>query len=194
VLVAVALLGALTACSNGNDASGGASAGQNAADVTFATNMIPHHAQAIEMADVALAQARSPEVVDLATAIKQAQQPEIDTMTGWLEAWKEPVPDTESWSGMDHGMSGDGGMSGMDGMQGLMSAADLRRLSATTGRAFDSMWLSMMVQHHEGAIAMARTEIAEGTFGGATSLARDIINAQRAEIRTMNRLLDKFSD
>lgn len=190
LLAAFALIGILTACSDNDDASSGASTGHNAADVTFATNMIPHHAQAIEMSDMALSQSQLPEVVDLATAIKKAQQPEIDTMTGWLKGWGEPVPDPESVYGMDHGMSDDDGMSGMEGMAGMMSAADMERLGSRTGRAFDRMWLTMMMEHHDGAIEMAKNEIADGASGAAISLAHEIETAQRAEIETMHKLLD----
>ncbi len=198
-LAAVALVGGLTACSGSTNSPGSTSSGSNASDVSFATNMIPHHAQAIEMADLALSQARSPEVVDLATAIKKAQQPEIDTMTGWLKGWGEPVPDLGSDDGMDHGMAEDGGMAGMDGMDGMdgmagiMSAADMERLGSRTGRAFDTMWLTMMIEHHEGAIDMAKTEIADGASDDAISLAHAIMTAQRVEIETMNRLLDTLS-
>ncbi len=190
VLVALALLTALAACSNSNDAASGGNGRHNAADVTFATNMIPHHAQAIEMADMAVSQARSPQVVRLAKAIKQAQQPEIETMTSWLGAWGKAVPAADSMAGMDHGMAG---MNGMNGMEGMMSAADMKRLAATSGHGFDSMWLTMMIEHHNGAIAMARTEIADGTAAEATALARDIITAQQVEIDTMNRMLDKLA-
>ena len=68
------------------------SAAHNAADVAFATDMIPHHAQAVEMADLALAVAADPEVKALAQAIKGAQDPEIKTMTGWFTGWKAPGP------------------------------------------------------------------------------------------------------
>lgn len=74
----------------------------NDADVTFATDMIPHHRQAVEMAKLAETRAKSPEVKNLAVQILNAQDPEIQTMSGWLTAWGKPVPD--DMSGMD--MSG----------------------------------------------------------------------------------------
>ncbi|MFP5315825.1 MAG: DUF305 domain-containing protein, partial [Actinomycetes bacterium] len=83
------------------------SAAHNDADVMFAQMMIPHHQQAVEMSDIVLAkEGVSPEVMDLATRIKDAQAPEIQTMTGWLEAWGEPMA-------MDSGMEGHS-MDGMD--------------------------------------------------------------------------------
>jgi len=192
VLAVSALLAALSACSD-SDSGDSASKGtdHNSADVAFATNMIPHHAQAIEMADLAMTRARSPQVKDLAIQIKAAQQPEIDTMTGWLEDWGEPVPDPESMSGMDHDMSG---MDSMKAMEGMMSAADMERLASTTGTAFDTMWLSMMVEHHQGAIDMAKIEVADGVFAEATALADGIITTQQDEIDTMKQLGDDLAD
>lgn len=184
VAVTAAALLTLAACSN-TDSSGAAGGGHNAADVSFATQMIPHHAQAVEMADLALKQARSQDVRDLAQQIQGAQQPEIDTMTGWLSDWDEPVPDVGSGA-MD-------GMDGMDGsgeMPGMMSATEMRDLSQASGAAFERLWLSMMVQHHRGAIEMARTELSDGESPDVKALARGIISGQEKEIATMTQLLD----
>ena len=101
-LVAASLL-TLAAC--GNDDGSGSAAGHNDADVAFAQQMIPHHQQAVEMAQLAETRAESAEVKNVAAEIKAAQDPEIETMTGWLESWGEDVPD-EDMSGMDHGSSG----------------------------------------------------------------------------------------
>ncbi len=89
LLVALALVG--VACGSKDDPaiSAGSAAGHNAADVTFAQSMVPHHEQAVEMADLAIAKASDPKVKDLATRIKQAQGPEITTMKGWLADWGE---------------------------------------------------------------------------------------------------------
>ncbi|WP_242418631.1 DUF305 domain-containing protein, partial [Frankia sp. CpI1-P] len=94
LLIAAALAAiVLTAC--GNDGSNGSTstgaADHNAADVTFAQNMIPHHRQAIDMADLAETRASHPEVKTLARQIRAAQAPEIATMVGWLNAWKQPT-------------------------------------------------------------------------------------------------------
>src|SRR4051794_40232666 len=86
-----------------------ATAGHNAQDVMFTQMMIPHHQQAITMAKQAVTKASSPEVKKLATQIENAQQPEIDKMTGWLKAWGESAP---SPGGMHH--MGDGMMSEQD--------------------------------------------------------------------------------
>ena len=183
---------ALAACGGGDDSgsaasspsvSAEASAGaHNAQDVSFAQGMIPHHQQAIEMAELADGRAASAQVKDLAARVEKAQGPEITTMTGWLKAWDEKVP--ESMPGMDHS-----GMDGMDGMAGMMDSADMDKLKKASGKDFDSMFLTMMVEHHEGAVEMATTEKAKGEYKAATAMAGDIVTAQNAEISEMKKLL-----
>ncbi|WP_435605255.1 DUF305 domain-containing protein [Streptomyces ardesiacus] len=153
----------------------------NAQDVAFAQGMIPHHRQALDMARLAADRSASPEVKDLAARIEKAQDPEITTMTGWLTAWGEDVP--EAMSGTDH--------SGHAGMPGMMDGADMAKLERASGRAFDTMFLTMMVEHHEGAVEMAGTEKAKGRHAPAKALAEDVVTAQNAEITEMNKLLGK---
>ena len=183
-LVALGL--ALTACGGDESDTGAASADHNDQDVTFATEMIPHHAQAVQMSEMALANAENQEVRDLAEDISAAQEPEIEQMSSWLEAWGEDVPDTGSgdMGGMDHG-----GMDGMEDMPGMMSSDEMDELESASGSTFDEMFLSMMIEHHEGAIEMAQTEQADGENPDAIDLAETIEETQTAEIETMNELL-----
>ncbi|MFD4527691.1 DUF305 domain-containing protein [Streptomyces sp. NPDC058470] len=163
-------------------ASAQAKAGDhNDADVSFSTEMIQHHRQAIEMADLADSRASSQEVKDLATKIKGAQDPEIRTMSGWLTSWGEAVP--EDMSGMEHDTS--------SAMPGMMSDDDMAKLEKASGAEFDTMFLEMMVQHHEGAIDMAKTEQANGTYAPAKQLADAVVTAQTAEIEQMKQMLEK---
>ena len=150
----------------------------NAADVAFATDMIPHHSQAVEMADMALTKATNADVKSLATKIKAAQDPEIITMTGWLKGWSEPVP-AASMS-----MSGMGEASGM----GMMSDAEMATLDKATGVEFDRMWVKMMITHHQGAIDMSKTELAGGQDSGAKALAQSIVTSQTAQISQLQAL------
>ena len=154
------------------------SADFNDADVEFAQGMIPHHQQAVEMADIALdpATGASDQVKDLATRIKGAQDPEIQLMTGWLTAWGQPL-ETDSSDG--HDMSTDG----------MMSADEMGALGSAMGMEFDTMWQEMMIRHHEGAIAMAEDEKENGSYPEAIALADGIIAAQQAEIEEMNAAL-----
>lgn len=159
-----------------------AAADHNQADVSFATDMIPHHAQAVEMADMALKQGSNSQLTQLARQIKSAQNPEIVTMSDWLKAWGAPVPAT-SMSGMNMG-----GMS----MNGMMSAQEMTQLSSAKGAAFDKLWLQQMIKHHQGAIAMAKTELTTGQYPAATALAQSISGSQAKEISTMQNLLSKL--
>ncbi|MFC5730934.1 MULTISPECIES: DUF305 domain-containing protein [Nocardioides] len=178
-LLAATLL-TLAACGNDDETDAGAT--HNDADVTFAQQMIPHHQQAIEMSELAETRAASPEVKDLAADIKGAQDPEIETMTGWLESWSEDVPGGDM-SGMDHGDRS------ANGMEGMMSEEEMAELEAASGAEFDRLFLTMMIEHHEGAIDMAKTEQEEGEYPDAIALAEEIEKAQTAEITTMNELL-----
>lgn len=145
------------------------------ADVTFATGMIPHHAQAVVMADMAKTNATNAQVKELAATIKAAQTPEITTMSGWLTGWGKPVPTSSSHSGMNMG-------------DGMMTDSEMNQLGDATGVSFDRMWLQMMIKHHEGAIATATTELKNGTNADAKQLAQSIITSQKAEITRMHTL------
>lgn len=154
-----------------------ATAAHNQADITFASSMVPHHQQAIEMADMALTRASSSDVKKLATQIKAAQDPEIATMTDWLTDWgSAPMP------------SGDHDMGGMS-MDGLMTAQEMSALKDASGRAFDRMWLQLMIKHHEGAVTMAKTQLSQGQSPDAKTLAQSVIDGQSKEIATMTGLL-----
>jgi uncharacterized protein (DUF305 family) len=147
--------------------------------------MIPHHRQALEMARLAADRASSGTVKDLARRIEKAQDPEIRTMTGWLKTWGEKVPGGTGAGGMDHSASGHSGMPGM------MGSEDMDALEKLTGKAFDVQFLTLMVEHHEGAVEMAETEQNKGRHTPAKAMADDIVTAQNAEISEMNKLLGK---
>ncbi|MCG8966277.1 DUF305 domain-containing protein [Streptomyces sp. CL12-4] len=169
-------------------ASASASAPQrqhNAADVAFAKGMIPHHRQAVEMADLAPGRARSADVKKLAADIEKAQGPEIKTLSGWLTSWGEEVP---AEGAMDHSLHGTDGAGGMGGM---MTAQEMTELENASGTAFDTAFMEMMIKHHEGAVEMAEAEQADGAYEPATKMAGEIITSQSAEIEQMNKLLGK---
>ena len=160
--------------------SASASAEFNDADVMFARMMYPHHAQAVDMAEMVQGRTGNPDVVALASAIQAAQQPEMDRMTAWLAEWGQPASpsDMGEMSGMDHS-------SGM----GMMSQQDMDALTGLSGPEFDRQWLTMMIEHHEGAIEMANNEIADGSNPDAQEMARTIVATQQQEIDTMQRML-----
>lgn len=146
--------------------------------------MIPHHRQALEMAELAADRAASAQVKDLAARVEKAQDPEIKTMSGWLKSWGEEVPEAgESMPGMDHGTH--------SGMPGMMDDAEMTKLEKASGKEFDALFLNLMVEHHEGAVDMAETEKSKGAYEPATAMADDIVTAQTAEIEEMNKLVGK---
>lgn len=174
-LIALGLLATLTLAG----CAGGGSADKtfNDADIAFASEMIPHHQQAVEMAALAETRAQSAEVKDLAARIKGAQDPEIRQMTAMLESWGEEAP------------SADGGHGGHGSMPGMMTDDEMSGLMGAQGAQFDRMFLEMMIRHHEGAIEMARTEIADGADPEAKKLAETIARVQQQEIDEMKGLL-----
>jgi uncharacterized protein (DUF305 family) len=171
----------------------------NAADVSFARRMIPHHRQAVEMAELADERAGSRQVRTLAVKIEKAQGPEITRMSGWLEAWGQRAPASGSASGrgqhgqygQHHGQHGQGAHQeghGGQGMSGMMDEREMNGLKAARGKDFDEKFLTMMVGHHEGAVEMARTERSQGRYEPAKKLASAVVSAQSAEIRDMRAL------
>lgn len=152
----------------------------NAADVAFAQGMIPHHRQAVEMADLAETRAGSEDVKKLAAEIKKAQDPEIRTLSGWLTAWGEDVPE-----------EGEGGDHAGHSASGMMTAEEMTELEKASGKAFDTAFLEMMIRHHEGAVDMAKTEKVDGSYQPAKDMADAIITSQSTEITRMNELLGK---
>ena len=189
----------LTGCSDNSDSSSAATsagasssineaAAHNSADVTFVQEMIPHHQGALAMAQMADGRAEDPRVLDLAARIEAAQEPEIESMTGWLEEWGEPLPEGmgDTSDDMDHGSGG------MD--MGSMSEGDMAGLDSASGAQFDRMFLQMMIPHHQGAVDMAETEIGDGSNADAVQLARDIVASQTAEIAEMEMLLAELGE
>lgn len=178
---------ALSACSsaqsgggmgNGDSASSASPAAKgtfNTQDVMFTQLMIPHHEQAVAMADMILKkQEIDYRVTELAKNIKSAQDPEITTMKSWLTTWG----------------TSDSGMSGMDhGNTGMMSDSDMTGLDAATGTDAARLFLTGMTAHHKGAIAMAETEVTGGKNADAIALAKKIAAAQKGEIQVMKDLL-----
>ncbi|MFF3940147.1 DUF305 domain-containing protein [Streptomyces phaeofaciens] len=190
VTVTAALV--LAACGAAGDGEGDGAAGakatasadaHNAQDVTFAQGMIPHHRQALEMAELAADRASSTQVKDLAARIERAQDPEIGKLTGWLRTWGEDVPEEGA---TEHGSHG-------GGMAGMTDDAGMEELAKASGEAFDTAFLTLMVEHHEGAVDMAGTERDKGRYAPAKSLADDIVTGQSAEIAEMKGLLGKSS-
>jgi uncharacterized protein (DUF305 family) len=166
----------------------GQQATHNDADVAFAQRMVPHHQQAVEMAELAASRGSTDTVKDLANRIKGAQDPEIQQMNGWLAQWG--ATSTSPPTGMDHGSTGTSAP-GMDhgSGPGMMTDAEMRDLEQASGVDFDRMFLEMMIRHHQGAVEEATTEVAKGANPDAKALAQRIIDTQQAEIAEMQEML-----
>lgn len=193
VALAVSLAVSVSACGSSDDGetSQAASATEhNDADVAFATDMVQHHAQALSMVDLAVGRPLDPEVEVLVDDIRNAQSPEIETMSDWLTSWGEEVPATmRDHSNADSGAMADS-MDGMDSsMPGMMSSEDMTSLEDAPDTAFQTMWLEMMLEHHTGAIEMAKAEQSDGRYQPALDLADSIVSSQSGEIDTMKDLL-----
>ena len=139
-------------------------------DVMFAEMMIPHHEQAIEMSELALANTTNEEILSLAQEIRSAQEPEIELMKSW--------PGVDSSSHMGHAM------------MGMLDEDEMQALQEATGADFDRLFLEGMIKHHEGAIDMAQMVI-DSKNPEVANLAEAIITAQEAEIKRMRTLLAK---
>jgi uncharacterized protein (DUF305 family) len=184
---------ALTGC--GDDEEGADPGGEthtaasgakyNDADIAFASDMIPHHAQATEMVNLARTRGLDPEVQVIADEILAAQSVEVETMVDWLTDWGEPIPPTSQ----DHANAHGEGMDMDTDLPGMLSEDQLAELDDARGDEFQTMWLEMMIEHHEGAVEMAETEVDEGENAKAIALAEDIISAQEGEISQMQDML-----
>ncbi|MFL6085417.1 MAG: DUF305 domain-containing protein [Mycobacterium sp.] len=155
----------------------GQPAGFNADDVAFATNMIPHHQQAVDLSAMVPDRSTNAELIALAQQISSAQQPEINVMKVFLVQWKEN-PDTNSGHG-GHGSP----------MQGMVDEATMTKLESLNGAEFDKLWLESMISHHQGAIEMAKAEVANGDNVDAKALAKNIVTTQEPEIGQMKQML-----
>jgi len=140
-------------------------------ELMFAQMMIPHHSQAVTMSELALANSTNTEIISLATAIRDAQAPEIKQMQSWL--------DQSDYSGTHAGH--------MD-MGRMLSDEELAELSTAKGSAFDRLFLEGMIAHHEGAIDML-SMIKNSNNSEVKKLYDDIFTGQSAEIEAMKALL-----
>ncbi len=165
VLLATALTFVVAAC--GSDSSSSGSDAGNGTDVAFIDEMTPHHQSAIDMTKIADRRGKSGFVKRLATGIDKAQSSEIATMRN-IRSRLSGVQKTELGMSM-----GDMGMNMDDAM-------------LNTATPFDRAFVDMMIPHHQGAIRMARVELANGKNGQLRTLATSIVAAQSREISAMN--------
>ncbi|MGO4444256.1 DUF305 domain-containing protein [Mycobacterium sp. 2YAF39] len=197
VLIALCAALFLTACSGSDEktdatktddaASTAAPPGFNAQDHEFATMMIPHHQQAIELAGMVSDRSTDPDLIALAAKISAEQDPEIKALRVFLVQWDENPDDNTSQGGDDGGHGGDGGHGAMAGM---VDEATMAKLQTLNGAEFETLWLQSMISHHQGAIDMAEAEVANGQNIDIKRMAQTMIDTQQAEITQMNQMLE----
>ncbi|MEV6429300.1 DUF305 domain-containing protein [Nocardia sp. NPDC051463] len=148
----------------------------DAADVSFLQMMYPHHAQAVDMAKLVPGRSENQQLLTLAAQVEKAQAPEMQQISTLLQSFGQRPP------------TGTDGHAGHD-MAGMMTPEQMSSLRAASGVEFDRQWMTMMIDHHAGAIAMANTELTTGANPEAKALAGAIVTAQQAEIGTMRAML-----
>ncbi len=155
-------------------------------DVFFMQNMIPHHNQAVQMAELVAERTNRQELIDVAGRINASQADEIGFMQGWLKERREDVPDPRAHEGMD--MSHE--------MAGMASPTQMAKLATLKGTEFDKLFLQLMIPHHEGALTMVDNLLEQPGSAYDPVLfdfTNDIVNDQKAEIERMNALLASLS-
>lgn len=171
------------------------------ADVRFMSHMIRHHSQALVMAGWAPSHGASPEIRRLAERIINGQQDEIASMQRWLEDRGQPAPDSGTGTKMhsEHPPAPSPGQDASPGsghdhmlMPGMLTDAQMKELDQARGSEFDRLFLTYMIQHHQGAVTMVRNLFT--TPGAAREettfkLASDISADQSSEIKRMQRML-----
>ncbi|GII00916.1 DUF305 domain-containing protein [Planobispora takensis] len=142
----------------------------NAVDVKYVQDMVVHHRQALDMAVLAPSRARSATLKGLASRIQDAQGPEIQFMTSWLQRQGQRVPDHHARH---------------EGMPGMATPEQMESLKAASGEEFDRLFLQLMIAHHQGAISMSQRVFIGGSHITIQELAADVTATQSAEIRRM---------
>ena len=153
------------------------------ADVEFMQGMIAHHSQAIYMSRMAEAHGANPRVIKLANKIDQSQVAEIRIMQDWLRSNGQFAPDTSAGRTMK--------------MAGMLTEDQMKQLDAAKGVEFDRAFLTLMIQHHEGALQMVKDLFATPRAGQEVDVnvfANDVVSVQTAEIGAMRQMLSQLSD
>jgi len=170
VVLVLAVVGIAAGCGGdgGDDSSTLGDIRANGTDVAFVNAMIPHHEQAVDAADLALARAEHPQLKRLAREIIQSQSVELTTL--------RTVRDVLQEGGIEEG---DLGVSDEE------TGADHDPASLRTAKDFDCAFLELMIPHHEGAIRMARAELKAGIHAELRRMSENIIDMQGFELRQM---------
>ena len=173
--VPVALMLALSGCSGGDEGSGGAAQGRNAADVEFARQSLTHAAGTLLLVDEAAQQGVSPEVSAAVDEIRTQQTEDVEALTDLLEGWDEKVPATAR----DHAHGDHAAAEGHD------------ELAGERGVEFEDAWLDLMADQHEDALDLAEAEVEKGGDTDAVRLAREMTSRLEQQVDRLERLEDR---
>lgn len=145
-------------------------------DIMFFQMMIPHHQQAVEISDLALAKSKDSELLALAREIRDGQASEIITMRAWLDAANAEID-------MGHHME--------DAMGGMLDDSELAQLDAANGKSFDLLWLSGMTEHHDGALHMT-SMIRDSNSAQIKKFGEAIVITQSEQITQMTAMMKRM--
>ena len=151
-----------------------------AADILFVQMMIPHHQDAVTMAELARTRSQNPGIRGVAEQISSIQQPQIDTMISWVQAVGRPTAPPDFNTG--HGV-------GEHAVPGTMTFTDLVRLRESSGARFDRKFLTVMIRHHRGTLRAAKAELAEVSSPEVKAIGQDMVAKQKAELKTLRQIL-----
>ncbi|AUI62308.1 DUF305 domain-containing protein [Amycolatopsis sp. BJA-103] len=160
----------LAGCSTATGAAPAApnAPGANQADITFSQQMVPHHQQSIQVANLASERSASEYVKATAAKIIKAESAEVQTMTGWLQSWNAAVLPAAGHAGHS--------------MPGMITAGQVASLQNLTGAEFDKTWLPLMAEHLRNGVTMAKTVLSSGEHAETKALAQEIVENQTAAI------------
>jgi uncharacterized protein (DUF305 family) len=163
------------------------SPGDGSAEAGFARDMMVHHAQAVEMAEIVRDKTENEEVSTLATDIVLTQQAQIGIMQGWLQAWGLPIAGTEpAMSWMGHPIEGR--------MPGMAAPQEINRLRNAPPEEADAMFLRLMIPHHRAAIPMAEAVLEQTDRPEVEQFAQAIAASQKSEIKVMQGMLEEMGE
>ena len=158
--------------------------GDDSVEAGFARDMSTHHAQAVEMSEIARGKTQNAEIRTLATDIALTQQGQIGRMQGWLSLWNlSPTGAEPQMAWMGHEST--------DRMPGMASPEEIRRLQDASPEEADRLFLQLMVTHHRAAVPMAQAALEGSNEPVVEDLAGVIVATQRGEIRVMQDLLEE---
>ncbi|SDR27739.1 DUF305 domain-containing protein [Thermostaphylospora chromogena] len=140
----------------------------NDADVRFSVEMIPHHRQTIELAELVEGRTADPYITGLAAEISAKESKEIEQMAAWLTEWNVPSPPADAHEGHD--------------MPGMLTAGEIAMVERASGEEFERLWLRTLSKHLKSGVQMAERVLSSGRHAPTALLAGQMITAQRAEI------------